>query len=446
MRLVVGARGAQTTPRGPVRAGVGRLTATGVHDPAPLARHDPQGTTTATGVTDPIYEPPTVRTRRVVVGGVRQYDAHNRPTDRVTLPGTGVRPMVYHAPPPRRPVIKATAPRGDGHWVTMHGAHVWINADGQPQWTGTKTKPNTRWRFGRQLRGKAPEKGAPPTVPVRGAIAARPVPAHVVRWARGRRLPPHMGRLRIPPAWRDVRVNTDPRSSCWVTGVDSKGRAVVIQNPAFIETNQAAKFLRVQALDAEYAGVQRDLRKLEMDSDPRVREAAACLALINATGIRPDSEKDTKAKVRAYGATNLEGRHVTVVDGRVVLDYPGKHGVHLQIPVDDPRVAAMVLERARAAGPNGRLFATREAQVLAAAHRLDHGRFKTKDFRTRLGTHVAQELVASMPAPTNARTYQRAVNAVADAVAEKLGNTRAVALAKYIAPQVFEPWRGAAGV
>ena len=180
---------------------------------------------------------------------------------------------------------KATAPRGAGHWVTMHGAHVWIDADGQPQWTGTKTKPDTRWRFGPQLHGKAKTKGAKPTVPVRGDIQSRPVPAHVVRW-----------------------------------------------------------------------------------------------------------------------------------------------------------------ERARAAGPNGRLFATREAHVLDVAHRLDHGRFKTKDFRTRLGTHTAQDLVASMPAPKSERAYKRAVNAVGDAVAEKLGNTRAVALAKYIAPQVFEPWRGGAGV
>ncbi len=445
MRIVVGARGATDPNTGPLPATAGRLTVTGVHPPAILARHDPQGTTTATGVTDPIYEAVPVRTRRVVVGGLRRVDRHNRPTDRVVRPGTDPRPMVYSH---RALLRRATQPTGDGHWVTMHGAHVWIDADGQPAWPGTHTKPARRWHEGRGTLGPRP-KGTPPDAP-RGRVASDAPRVGLGRtrrqWRASRTLPPHMRGIRIPPAWTHVRVNDDPDAAVWVTGVDGKGRAVVIHAPAFIETNQAVKFLRVQAMDAEYASIQRDLRKLEQDRDPRVREAAACLALINATGIRPGSEKDTKAKRRAYGATTLEGRHVIVEDGRVVLDYWGKDGVHLHIPVEDRRVAAMLQARAQAAGPDGRLFATTAPRVLAAAHRLDHGRFKTKDFRTRLGTHVAQDLVAAMPAPKTPREYKRAVNAVGDAVAQKLGNTRAVALDKYIAPQVFEPWRGEAGV
>jgi ADP-ribose pyrophosphatase YjhB (NUDIX family) len=51
-----------------------------------------------------------------------------------------------------------------------------------------------------------------------------------------------------------------------------------------------------------------------------------------------------------------------------------------------------------------------------------------------------------MKAPSDMKSYMKAVRSIGDAVAEKLGNTRSVALSSYIAPQVFSGWKMAAGV
>jgi DNA topoisomerase IB len=63
-----------------------------------------------------------------------------------------------------------------------------------------------------------------------------------------------------------------------------------------------------------------------------------------------------------------------------------------------------------------------------------------------LGTREAGDWVKAMPAPKDAKEYQKSVRAVAKRVAARLGNTPTVALAAYIHPAVFVDWRAAAGV
>ena len=157
-------------------------------------------------------------------------------------------------------------------------------------------------------------------------------------------------------------------------------------------------------------------------------------------GIRPDSDTDTQAKVKPYGATTLEGRHVVVSDSEVRLRFTGKKGVALDLPVTDASVVEMLLARKRAAGEDGKLFGVTDKALLDHVHSFDGGGFKTKDFRTLLGTRTALAEIAKMSAPTDEKAYKKAVMDVAKKVSAKLGNTPTVALQSYIAPEVFSKW------
>jgi len=184
-----------------------------------------------------------------------------------------------------------------------------------------------------------------------------------------------------------------------------------------------------------------------MDEDvknPRLRERASCARLVQATGIRPGSEKDTLADKKAYGATTLEGRHVSVQAGNVRLKFTGKKGVSLDLPVDDPVVSKDLIARKKAAGRTGKLFDTNSRQVLSYNKSKDGGGYKTKDFRTAKGTNTAVDVINRMPKPRNAKEYKMAVRDVAKQVSAVLGNTPAIALQSYIDPTVFAGWKGAA--
>ena len=119
----------------------------------------------------------------------------------------------------------------------------------------------------------------------------------------------------------------------------------------------------------------------------------------------------------------------------------GKKGVPLDLPVEDAGLAAMLMQRAKVAGEGGKLFpATNDKALLRHTHSLDGGGFKTKDFRTHVGTATAYALVQSAPKPTTIAEYKKRVMDVA----RKVSKTRKYARgcpADYISPVVFSEWR-----
>lgn len=294
------------------------------------------------------------------------------------------------------------------------------------------------FREAQHPRGQPENKGEFASKPGGGATSARaPIPRE-----SGAPLPPHIAKLRIPPAWTEVSYSADPDAAVWVTGKDAKGRRQAIYSPSFVGQQAAAKFARIKELDQKFESIKRQNDIARKSNDPRTVEAADCMALIMATGVRPGSDSDTKADKQAYGATTLLGRHVVPLATKGVrLRFIGKKGVALDLAVTDPEIAKMLLQRKERAGNGGRLFQVSERDLLNHAHSFDGGGFKTKDFRTLLGTRTAMAEVEKAPAPMDAKSYKKAVMAVAKQVASRLGNTPTVALQSYINPVVFLPWR-----
>jgi DNA topoisomerase-1 len=258
----------------------------------------------------------------------------------------------------------------------------------------------------------------------------------------GKDMPEHAKTLGIPPAWQNVRVAPGPEHDLQAIGHDKKGREQRIYSEAFTQRQAALKFSRNKELIEKqkdiFAQNEENLKSEHQD----IVEQAACMKLIQATGIRPGSDTDTKGEKQAYGATTLEGRHVVEQDGKVRLVFVGKKGVSLDILVDDESVAAMLVERKKKSGNDGKLFNTDDAKLRNYSHTLDGGSFKPKDFRTLKGTITAMDEIKSDPNRSDSlKEFKKRVMAVAKKVADVLGNTPIIALQSYINPFVFESWK-----
>jgi len=263
----------------------------------------------------------------------------------------------------------------------------------------------------------------------------------------GATMPEHVGKLRLPPGWKSAEISTDPAHHVLARGIDAKGREQRIYSPDHVQRQAAAKFARVQEGIEKLAQMQAQNKHDIASGDKKTREAATVWRLVQATGIRPGSERDTKAEIRAYGATTLLGKHV-VVDGsgNVRLRFTGKKGVSLDIPIHDDKIAADLFKRSEEAGPDGQLFATTAGELLDYSHTLNGGGFKTKDFRTIRGTLAARELVERLPRPETEQQRCKAIREVARQVSELLGNTLVIALQSYIDPHVFDAWKAQVAV
>jgi DNA topoisomerase-1 len=218
-----------------------------------------------------------------------------------------------------------------------------------------------------------------------------------------------------------------------------------VYSQQFRDSQAAVKFERIKELDAQFDRVRAENAANMKSGDERTAEHAACAALVMTMGLCPGSDEDTGAKVKAYGATTLLGSHVVREGSDVYLRFTGKKGVDNNLPVTDRVLARMLTERAAKAGPDGKLFSEVSGKsLLDYTHTLDGGGFKTKDFRTLLGTREAMVKMKSVSAPTTDRGYRKAVMEVAKHVATRLGNTPTVALQSYISPAIFAPWRAVA--
>ena len=263
--------------------------------------------------------------------------------------------------------------------------------------------------------------------------------------ASGGDLPEHVAKLKIPPAWTNVTYSPDPGAALLATGRDAKGRRQAVYSDEHTARQSAEKFERIKALNAQFDKIRAANEKAR--KSPETAEAADAAALIMHTGMRPGGEAGaTKADVQGYGATTLEGRHVVQTKDGVKLRFvPGKkHGQTIEMPISDPDIAKMLLKRKADAGNTGRLFDVNAAGLSKHVHSL--GDFKTKDFRTHLGTKTAMDEVKRIPEPRDPKQYKRAVMMVAKSVSDKLGNTPTIALASYINPIVFAPWKESLGM
>jgi len=255
----------------------------------------------------------------------------------------------------------------------------------------------------------------------------------------GSPLPEHVPR--IPPAWKNVRVSLDANAPLLVTGVDAKGRRQSIYSSAHSMRAAAAKFAKISELAEKRQSIAQQIAQSRQENN----ETAHVTALIVATGLRPGSDRDTKAEKQAYGATTLLGKHVIQTNEGVRLKFTGKKGVEIDVPVNDESVAGMLLLRKASAGDDGRLFSISDTHLREYVSTLNGGGFRPKDFRTLKGTSAAARFVEKIPHPTNMKEYKKAVSVVGEKVAQILGNTKVIALQSYIDPTVFEQIRPQAG-
>src|SRR5271157_4346947 len=102
---------------------------------------------------------------------------------------------------------------------------------------------------------------------------------------------------KVPPAWTDIWMTSDPKSPIQAIGRDSKGRRVYLYSAEHMGRAAAAKFSRLKSFASTYPSL---FRKIRRDKDSN--EEALVLYLISKTGFRVGSEAETRAAVKAFGA------------------------------------------------------------------------------------------------------------------------------------------------
>jgi DNA topoisomerase-1 len=254
-------------------------------------------------------------------------------------------------------------------------------------------------------------------------------------------------RLRIPPAWRDVRIARGDSSPLQAIGVDKKGRTQYLYHSRFRAQREEEKFRRVvefgESLPRLRRRVHNDLKRHELDRDCVL---AAIVRLIDQGFFRVGNAKSARSE-STYGLTTILGKHVKV-DGDVLLfDYIGKWRKNHKRSIEDAEVARMIrdlktLHRKElfAFLENESVRDVKDRHVNDYIQSIIGANFTAKDFRTWAGTLLCSIALAMQGQAPSKTERKRKIKRAVQATAEQLGNTPAVCRSSYICPRVLDEY------
>ena len=254
--------------------------------------------------------------------------------------------------------------------------------------------------------------------------------------------------LVIPPAWVEVWICPDPDGHIQVTARDARGRKQYRYHPSYRAARDQSKFSRMlefsESLPMLRERVERDLRAGELT---RRQILATVVRLLDKTLIRVGNDEYAREN-SSYGLTTLRRKHVQVMGKELRFSFRGKSGVEHCISLHDPRIARIV-QRCQDL-PGQELFRYLDAfgqykpitsdDVNTYLRAISGRDITAKDFRTWGGTMVAAVELRAMGPATSRREADRNIVRALDAVAERLGNTRAVCRSYYVHPDLLSAY------
>jgi DNA topoisomerase IB len=253
--------------------------------------------------------------------------------------------------------------------------------------------------------------------------------------------------LRIPPAWEDVWICTDPLGHLQATGIDSAGRKQYLYHERWRERRDQQKFDETldfaRGLPRLRRTVKRDLRKENMTRE----QILACAARLLDLGLFRIGSEEYAESNGSYGLATMRKKHVNVNGKVITFDYRAKGGVQRVQTVEDPEVLPVVAGLKRRRGGGHELLAYRHGRDWRDVTSSDineylksvmGGDFSAKHFRTWNATVLAAVAVASSDPVSSRNGRKRVIKDAVKGVAFYLGNTPAISRKSYIDPRVFD--------
>ncbi|HXZ96929.1 MAG TPA: DNA topoisomerase IB, partial [Burkholderiales bacterium] len=228
------------------------------------------------------------------------------------------------------------------------------------------------------------------------------------------------------------------------TARDARGRKQYRYHPWYREARDRSKFDRI----LEFSEILPEIRE-RVEHDLRARDLtrrqilATVVRLLDKTLIRVGNYEYLREN-RSFGLTTLRDRHVEIKGAKLRFSFRGKSGVNHSVAITDRRLARIVQQCQDLPGQelfkyldgSGKRQIISSDDVNAYLREITGRDITAKDFRTWAGTMLAAKELCVMGPAKNRREAERNMARAIDAVAKRLGNTRAVCRKYYVHPRL----------
>jgi DNA topoisomerase I len=252
----------------------------------------------------------------------------------------------------------------------------------------------------------------------------------------------------IPPAWQEVKISASHNARIQATGIDKAGRLQYIYHPKFRAHQEREKFERILRFARALPHMRRTTMKhLAQPGLPREKVLACIVQLMDKAYFRVGNEIYAKEN-QSYGLTTLRSKHTRVWGDTIIFDFIGKSGQPHLKKVTDKRLAKIIKKLDELPGyeifkytdEDGEIHDIHSDDVNEYIKDIMGEEFSAKDFRTWGGTLLASIELSQTERSHHISERKKAVTECVKKVAQKLGNTPAIARASYIDPRVISAY------
>lgn len=254
--------------------------------------------------------------------------------------------------------------------------------------------------------------------------------------------------LAIPPAWKEVWISPFSNSHLQATGRDARGRKQYRYHRTWREWRDQTKYDHLTEFGRGLPKLRSKVAKdLSLPDLPRAKVMATIVRLLETTCIRIGNDEYARQN-RSFGLTTLRNKHVKIRGSNIRFRFRGKSGIVRDVDLNDRRLAKIV--RRCQDLPGQELFQYLDGEGTArTVNSSDINRYlreatgidlTAKDFRTWAGTVLAARALGELPPFASKSQGKRNVVRAVEAVARKLGNTRAVCQKCYIHPATVKAY------
>ncbi|MBD64872.1 MAG: DNA topoisomerase [Halobacteriovoraceae bacterium] len=252
--------------------------------------------------------------------------------------------------------------------------------------------------------------------------------------------------LAIPPAWKNVWIDTDKDAKIHAWGRDSKNKKQYIYNDNWRSQREAAKFDRIIEFADKLTHMRRVTAQHLRDKTLTKRKVLACMTrLLDEAYFRAGSKYYAKEH-GTYGLTTLRSKHLDISKDHIEFHYQGKSGKEQKKMIEADKLIQVIEELDELKGyrifkyinQNNEIKSLDRDDLNQYIKKLMGDDFTAKDFRTWAGTFLAATLLDKLDLPKKSMKQKKEINKVIDKVALHLGNTRSIAKSSYIDPRVIQ--------
>ena len=255
--------------------------------------------------------------------------------------------------------------------------------------------------------------------------------------------------LAIPPAWRNVWICATANGHLQATGRDARGRKQHRYHPRWREVRDETKYDRMLEFARVLPAIRHRVNQdLALPGLPREKILATVVRLLERSMIRVGND-EYRRQNNSYGLATLRNRHVNVSGSTIRFEFRGKSGVRHAVDLNDRRLAKIIkrcrdlpgYELFQYIGDDGERYAVDSADINDYLRQIAGEEFSSKDFRTWAGTVLAARALSEFHGSDKKNPLKKNILQAIEAVAKRLGNTKAVCRKCYIHPAVIDAYK-----